>query len=312
MLEIFILAQAGSVLFFGAGRLERERLARQVVAREQLLRGGLVGAQVGMLILEPGPSSGARVVLDNQAAAQLLAWPELDGAEDLREGDRLVDLSRPDPVLEILARYLAADGVSQAGVTTTLAGRHVQYFFSTPDTDSDRGIITAQFVDITERHAIEVANEKALLHEQELVDQLRDLNRQKDDFVSSVSHELRTPITSVLGFAEELEDAITDPVHRDYVQVIMRNARRLADLVEDLLELGSISTNTPSRESAPVDVNAVIEDCVFEQSHGTGTSPCRLRLLRTPPGCNPHPTISHGSFRTFSPTPSSSRSRAEL
>jgi two-component system phosphate regulon sensor histidine kinase PhoR len=266
MLQIFILAQAGSILFFGAGRLERERLARKVVSREQILRGGLVGAQVGLLILEPGPYPEARVVLGNLAAAQLLAWPELDGADELREGDRVVDLSRPDPVLEILAQYLTSDGGARAGEVTTRAGRQVQYFFSTLDADSEREILTAQFVDITERHAAEIANEKALLHEQELVDQLCDLNRQKDDFVSSVSHELRTPITSVLGFAEELEDGITEPVHRDYVQVILRNARRLADLVEDLLELGSMTTKKPIRESVPVDVNAVIEDCVEEQS----------------------------------------------
>jgi two-component system phosphate regulon sensor histidine kinase PhoR len=40
----------------------------------------------------------------------------------------------------------------------------------------------------------------------------------------------------------------------------------LADLVEDLLELGSMTTKKPIRESVPVDVNAVIEDCVEEQS----------------------------------------------
>jgi signal transduction histidine kinase len=266
MLQIFILAQAGSILFYGAGRLERERLARQVVAREQLLRGGLVGAQVGILILEPAVFPYARIVFGNHAASRLLGWPELEHAGDSREGAGVVDLSRPDPVFEILVRHFAGDGAAQAGEATTHAGNRVQYFLSTLDTDSDGEVLNAQFVDVTERYAAEVANEKALLHEQELVDQLRDLNRQKDDFVSSVSHELRTPITSVLGFAEELEDGITDPIHRDYVQVILRNARRLADLVEDLLELGSMTSRTPQRESTPVDVNAVVAECIVEQS----------------------------------------------
>jgi len=266
MLQIFIVAQAGSVLFYGAGRLERERLARQVVAREQLLRGGLVGAQVGLLILEPRVFPEARIVLGNLAAARLLGWPELDGIADASVGTRVIDLTRPDPVIRILARHFAGDGTAQAGEATTPSGRRVQFFLSTLGTDSDGEILTAQFVDITERHALEVANEKALLREQELVDQLRDLNRQKDDFVSSVSHELRTPITSMLGFAEELEDSVVDPTQSGYVQVILRNARRLADLVEDLLELGSMTSRVPVRDAVLVDANAVVLECIVEQS----------------------------------------------
>lgn len=266
MLQIFIVAQAGSVLFYGAGRLERERLAGQVLAREQLLRGGLVGAQVGLLILEPRAFPEARVVLGNLAAARLLGWPELEGIGNTGVGTRVVDLTRADPVVRILAKYFAGNGTAEAGETTTSTGRRVQYFLSTLDTESEGEILTAQFVDITERHAVEVANEKALQREQDLVDQLRDLNRQKDDFVSSVSHELRTPITSMLGFAEELEDSVLDRTQSGYVQVILRNARRLADLVEDLLELGSMTSTVPRRDTVLVDVNAVVEECIVEQS----------------------------------------------
>ncbi|WP_394770658.1 ATP-binding protein [Lacisediminihabitans sp.] len=266
MLQIFIVAQAGSVLFYGAGRLERERLARQVVAREQLLRGGLVGAQVGLLILEPRVFPEARIVLGNLAAAELLGWPELEGIGEAGVATKILDLTRPDPVIRILAKHFAGDGSAETGEVTTPTGRRVQFFLGTLGPDSDGAILTAQFVDITERHALEVANEKALLREQQLVDQLRDLNRQKDDFVSSVSHELRTPITSMLGFAEELEDSVVDPTQLGYVQVILRNARRLADLVEDLLELGSMTSRMPVRDAVLVDANAVILECVVEQS----------------------------------------------
>jgi two-component system phosphate regulon sensor histidine kinase PhoR len=266
MLQIFLIAQAGTIIFFGAGRLERERLAVQVESRGQLLRGGLIGAQVGLLILQPLRFPEVRVVLGNVAASEMLGWPALAGAvENLGPGG-VVRLSRRDPAVQIFEVYRRSGASEQAGEMMTRNGRRIQYFLSRPNSEFDGDIVTAQFVDITERYEATIANQKALEHEQRLVDQLRDLNRQKDDFVSSVSHELRTPITSILGFAEVLDDEVTEPAVHGYVAVILRNARRLADLVEDLLELGSMGAGKPTPDSRSVDLHRLILDCVQEQS----------------------------------------------
>jgi two-component system phosphate regulon sensor histidine kinase PhoR len=266
MLQIFLIAQAGTIIFFGAGRLERERLAEQVESSAQLLRGGLVGAQVGLLILQPIRFPEVRVLLGNDAASEMLEWPALAGKlEDLGPGG-VVRLSRRDPAVKIFDVYRQSGLAEQRGELTTRSGRRVQYFLSTRNSEFDQGVITAQFVDITERYEAQLANQKALEHEQYLVDQLRDLNRQKDDFVSSVSHELRTPITSILGFSEVMEDAVAEPELQEYVAVIQRNARRLADLVEDLLELGSMSAKTAIKTSRAVDLHQLIQECVEEQS----------------------------------------------
>ena len=266
MLQLFLIAQAGTIIFLGAGRLERERLAEQVQSRSQLLRGGLVGAQVGLLILQPIRFPEVRVLLGNDAASEMLEWPALAGeVEDLGPGG-VVRLSRRDPAVQIFDSYCRSGVSEQRGELTTRAGRRVQYFLSTRNSEFDQGVIAAQFVDITDRYEAQVANQKALEHEQDLVDQLRDLNRQKDDFVSSVSHELRTPITSILGFAEVMEDAVTEPELREYIDVIQRNARRLADLVEDLLELGSTSASSPTKTTKAVDLHRLIRECVQEQS----------------------------------------------
>ena len=266
MLQVFLIAQAGTIIFFGAGRLERERLTEEVQSRGQLLRGGLVGAQVGLLILQPMRFPEVRVLLGNDAASEMLEWPALAGeVDDLGPGG-VVRLSRRDPATQIFDAYRRSGVLEQGGELTTRVGRRVQYFLSTRSSEFDQGVITAQFVDITEQYEAQLANQKALEHERDLVDQLRDLNRQKDDFVSSVSHELRTPITSILGFSEVMEDAVTEPELREYVTVIQRNARRLADLVEDLLELGSVSVTTRTKTSKPVDLHRLILECVQEQS----------------------------------------------
>ena len=114
-----------------------------------------------------------------------------------------------------------------------------------------------------------------LAREREAVQALRELNRQKDDFVSSVSHELRTPITSILGFAEELEDTPLDADQARFTRVIVRNSHRLAQLVEDLLDLSKMSTQTDADQAEPVDLAALVTECVEEltpQAHAAGVS----------------------------------------
>jgi signal transduction histidine kinase len=113
--------------------------------------------------------------------------------------------------------------------------------------------------------AAELAQRDNLLDRERAVgDALRDLSRQKDDFVSSVSHELRTPITSILGFAEELEDTELDADQARFTRVIVRNSHRLAQLVEDLLDLSRMSTQTDSHEGAAVNLRALVTECAEE------------------------------------------------
>src|SRR4051794_36575806 len=65
--------------------------------------------------------------------------------------------------------------------------------------------------------------------------QLVELDRLKDEFVSSVSHELRTPLTSISGYVELLLENETDDEKRDQLAIVDRNAQRLLGLVSDLL-----------------------------------------------------------------------------
>jgi two-component system phosphate regulon sensor histidine kinase PhoR len=74
------------------------------------------------------------------------------------------------------------------------------------------------------------------------VTEVRRLETVRKDFVANVSHELRTPIAAVMSAAETLRTAArTDPAAAgSFVDMIERNANRLGDLVQDLLELSRI------------------------------------------------------------------------
>ena len=92
---------------------------------------------------------------------------------------------------------------------------------------------------------------------------LRQLNAQKDDFISAVSHELRTPVTSILGFSEQLVDTNPDPDSAQAGRIIYRNARRLADVIEDVLELSRLSTTQGSnRPPADVEMQGLLLACI--------------------------------------------------
>jgi signal transduction histidine kinase len=84
--------------------------------------------------------------------------------------------------------------------------------------------------------------------------------RAKDEFVATVSHELRTPLAAITGYAELLEDDLA-PLGVDGMQlleVIQRNASRLARLVDDLLLLQQSETHGVSVNPSDVDVGEVV------------------------------------------------------
>ncbi len=105
------------------------------------------------------------------------------------------------------------------------------------------------------RHEIQAAQQCAAIAAQsivslrlsqmqdEQVQRLTELDRQKTDFMATVSHELRTPLTSISGYLELLVDGdfgeVSDSQHVA-LDIIGRNATRLRGLIEDLLVLNKI------------------------------------------------------------------------
>ena len=115
--------------------------------------------------------------------------------------------------------------------------------------------------DVTEREQAHRALVTALDHERSAVDQLRELERVKADFVATVSHELRTPITSMVGYLELLEDGAAGELTRgqlDLLQRVERNGRRLQLLVEDLLMLSDIEVRRMTINPVPTDLRVPV------------------------------------------------------
>lgn len=91
------------------------------------------------------------------------------------------------------------------------------------------------------------------------VTDMRRLETMRRDFVANVSHELRTPVTAIRSAAETLDTALEkDPeAARRFVEIIDRNAERLRELVEDLLDLSRIESQTYKLAFASLELESI-------------------------------------------------------
>ena len=94
--------------------------------------------------------------------------------------------------------------------------------------------------------------------ENEVAQALEALNRARARFVAVVGHELRTPVTTLRGLVEELGDADLDTV-RELAPAIVRSARRVESLLDDLLLATDITTVLPVGEPEVVDLVATAQ-----------------------------------------------------
>ena len=107
---------------------------------------------------------------------------------------------------------------------------------------------------------------------------LRDISREaeverlKNEFISTVSHELRTPMTSIKGYTDLLflgmAGGLTD-AQRNFLQIIKSNADRLTALVNDILDISRIETGRIRLTIEALDLVGVIGDVVasFEEQY---------------------------------------------
>ena len=89
------------------------------------------------------------------------------------------------------------------------------------------------------------------------------LNRTKDEFIATVSHELRTPLNAIVGWVSLLRTGTLDASRQAHaLEVIERNTRAQARLVEDLLDMSRIIQGHVRLGMEPLDLAAVLESAV--------------------------------------------------
>jgi signal transduction histidine kinase len=94
---------------------------------------------------------------------------------------------------------------------------------------------------------------------------LSELNHLKDTFLSTASHELKTPLTSVIGYAELLDDndeRMTHEQRGEFLRRLRAEAGRLLSMIEDILDLARIESGKLTLRCVSMSVNEVAHSAV--------------------------------------------------
>ena len=135
--------------------------------------------------------------------------------------------------------------------------------------------------------AIALQNAKAREHAETLTAELSERNERimkldalKNEFLATTSHELRTPLNGIIGLSETLlqrSSVRTDREATDHLLAIGEAGRRLATLINDILDYSKLRTRTITLDLCPVDLRRSIEQVMLLSRTLPGTKPIDLR-----------------------------------
>lgn len=145
----------------------------------------------------------------------------------------------------------------------------------------DEGSVVGAVVsmsDITQRRVLEetlrqanARSREAYEKEKEAVEQLRNVDQLKNEFVAMVAHDLKSPMTVIGGLADMMSskwDRLPDERKMEFLGLISSNVRQLADLVDDVLQVARIEANEISYVIEPFDLGQLVDRTVDEQRQG--------------------------------------------
>ena len=205
---------------------------------------------------QTGEAGGARFWRGTASVPELLqpagALPRRRAARTLRSREyaRAQGLRWPDDALVADAELVHYVEVQLAGAIGAASARVMVASVVKEEAltiDEVREILDEASQVVVYSHQLEQKSrelEAATAELREANERLKELDRLKDDFVSTVTHELRTPLTSIRAFSEILlDDPDVEPAQRKkFLGIITKEAERLTRLINQVLDLAKIES----------------------------------------------------------------------
>jgi two-component system, OmpR family, sensor histidine kinase VicK len=105
---------------------------------------------------------------------------------------------------------------------------------------------------------------ESLWKQTELYEGLKEVDKLKDEFINIAAHELRTPIQPILGLSSILRSQAKDSKQQELLDVIVRNAKRLQRLSEDILDVTKIESQNLILKKEVFNLNDIVSNAISD------------------------------------------------
>jgi hypothetical protein len=212
-------------------------------------RGTASGPELHSLLARFLGAGGAEAALREHARTRAAGWSHEAGAD--AELVHFVEKQLAGVIGAASARIMVASVVKEEAMTL----------------DEVRALLDEASQIIMYSHRLEQKSQELERTSAELRaanERLTELDKLKDDFVSTVSHELRTPLTSIRAFSEILHDnpRLPDADRARFLGIIVKETARLTRLIHQVLDASRLESGRTEWNESLVDLRTVIEDTI--------------------------------------------------
>jgi PAS domain S-box-containing protein len=142
-------------------------------------------------------------------------------------------------------------------------------------------------LDVTARKSAEEERTALLTRERDLRKHAEEADRLKDEFLATLSHELRTPLTSIMGWATLIRTGELDRAENldRALEIIERNARSQARLIDDLLDVSRIITGNLQLDLHPINLAPIVETAIDALRPAADAKGIKIQTALESQGC---------------------------
>jgi signal transduction histidine kinase len=105
---------------------------------------------------------------------------------------------------------------------------------------------------------------ESLWKQTEMYQELQTRDRIQKEFINTAAHELRTPIQPILGLAEYVKNKTKDKEHKEILDIIIKNTKKLKKLAEDILDVSKIESNSLTLNKEKFTIDSLVLEIVKE------------------------------------------------
>jgi signal transduction histidine kinase len=116
----------------------------------------------------------------------------------------------------------------------------------------------------------------------ELYEQLKVHDKMQKDFINIAAHELRTPIQPILGLSETVLSKSKDETQKELLEVVVRNAKRLTTLIENILDVTRIENQSLSLRKERLNINGIVLNILEEYEGRDNKKKDNVKIVFTP------------------------------